>query len=98
MAVTKEIFWKQSTATLVTWLAAMVGFWLMVGREYPTRSEVSGMISTEAPYNEDRAMVMKQLTDNTEVTKSLTEAVVALRITIGRLEERLQRPTVGIAK
>ena len=83
--------WKQSSTSLATCVIAMVGFWLIQGRDMPTRLEVSAMIARESPYIRDQSLITKQLADmekaNEQVTKALnllTNEITELRTAFGR--------------
>lgn len=53
--------WKQASVTLLSVVLAMSGFWLMIGREFVTRGEVSKMIVVESPYVNDRQVIFARL-------------------------------------
>ena len=60
---------------LVGAVLTMAGFWLMIGRDYVTRSEVSEMIVNEAPYNADRAMILQTMTETKTTNEQLRDAI-----------------------
>jgi hypothetical protein len=94
MATAKEdatAMWKTAATTITTVVIAMAGFWLVEAREYPTRNEVSVMISKESPYKLDQSLITKQLADmeraNADVTKALqmlTKEITELRAAVGQ--------------
>ena len=61
--------WQHAAVTLTTCVIAMAGFWLMEGKEYATRTEISLMIRKESPYTVDRALIMQQMSDSTAINK-----------------------------
>ncbi len=77
--------WKQGATQLATVVLAMAGFWLVEGREYTTRNEVSSMIEKDAPYTRDRQLILNRLTETAEVNKELSKAIVDLRVAIAEM-------------
>jgi len=86
----KDLF--QLTVTILsTVVVTLVGFWLVEGRYYVDRAEVSDMIANEAPYNEDRNMILTTLQDRKEVDKTLVIAITELREAITELKVQIVR-------
>jgi predicted RND superfamily exporter protein len=61
--------------SLITFIAGIIGYWLMFGRNLVTRTEVSTMIQTESPYLEDRKFIQESLKNNDEGYKKLAQAI-----------------------
>ena len=76
-------------AGTITVIVSMVGFWILHGRELPTRAEVRSMIATEAPYVADRKLVMERLTDVAENSRDLSKAINEFRVELARLRARI---------
>ena len=79
-------------------IISMGGFWLMLGRDLPTRAEVSQMIAIESPYVRDQAYIKDRLDKNDEVfkeiadnSKNLEKAVNELRIQMAILTEIMKK-------
>jgi hypothetical protein len=81
--------WKTIATTVTTVVIAMLAFWLVEAREYPTRDEVSTMISKESPYVKDQSLIIKQLNENELTNKELTAAIYALKVQISELKSAL---------
>lgn len=62
----------QTIVGLGSALLAIVGFWLVHGRNLVMRDEVSVMIQTEAPYLEDKKFILESIRDSVENKKELT--------------------------
>lgn len=83
----------------------MIGFWVAIGKNMVTRSEVSNIIKNESPYNQDRQFIMERLASNketqaaltgmlqrnTEVMNELKVQIATLGKTLEALEERIER-------
>ena len=70
-----SLFVRQAVTVLTTIVISMTGFWLMIGREYTTRAEVSRMIDRESPYVQDRNMILEVLADNKDANNKLRQAI-----------------------
>jgi hypothetical protein len=81
--------WQQVATSLVAVVVSMLGFWLVEGREYVTRAEVSEMIAKESPYIRDRNMVLDRLSEMVEINRQLARAIQDLRVEISEL--RIER-------
>lgn len=84
--------WQQVATSLVAVVVAMLGFWLVEGREYVTRLQVREMISLESPYVQDRNMVLDRLAEAATVNRELTAAINDLRVELSELRA-LRRTT-----
>jgi hypothetical protein len=85
--------WQQVATSLVAVVVAMLGFWLVEGREYVTRAEASEMIAKESPYIRDRNMVLDRLSEMVEINRQLARAIQDLRVEISELRiERCNHP------
>lgn len=60
---------KYAAVVLITIVISMTGFWLMIGREYVTRSEANMLIIDKL------AVVDQKLNDKIETDKQLAEAL-----------------------
>ena len=85
----------QVGVVLLSVIFAMAGFWLMIGREFTTRAEVSQMIEETAPYLRDRQLIQVTLSDQKQVTSDLrdaiqqnTKALIKLEAMLGMVVER----------
>lgn len=98
-------FWENIATTCVGIIVTMLGFWVAIGRNMATKSEVLNMIETQSPYVHDRQFIMERLTSNKEalaqfanVLQRNTEVMNELKIQIGilgktleALEDRIER-------
>lgn len=98
-------FWENIATTCIGIIITMVGFWVMIGKNMVTRSEVLNMIETSSPYNQDRQFIMERLAanketqaalasalqKNTEVMNELKVQIAMLSKTLEALEERIER-------
>jgi hypothetical protein len=98
-------FWQNIATTCVGVIVTMVGFWVAIGKNMVTRSEVSDIIKNESPYNQDRQFIMERLASNketqaaltgmlqrnTEVMNELKVQIATLGKTLEALEERIER-------
>lgn len=82
--------WKQGAIQLAVVVVAMLGFWIVEGREYVTRAEVSEMISRESPYSNDRSMILQSIGDASEDRKQLTSAIRSLEQVVVELKTILK--------
>ena len=80
----------QVITVLLTIVISMTGFWLMIGREFVTRSETSTMISNQLSLVQERVSVYKE--DYKELRRVIdrnSEALTDLKIQIGQLTNTL---------
>ena len=98
-------FWENIATTSLGIIITMVGFWVTVGKNMVTRSEVLNMIETQSPYNADRQFIMERLSSgkesqaafasalqrNTEVMNELKVQIAMLGKTLEALENRIER-------
>jgi hypothetical protein len=98
-------FWQNIATTCVGIIVTMVGFWIAIGKNMVTKSEVSEIIKNESPYNHDRQFIMERLASNketqaaltgmlqrnTEVMNELKVQIATLGKTLEALEERIER-------
>lgn len=80
----------------LTVIVAMVGFWLLHGRQLTTVAEVKTIVQETAPYVADRKAIEERLANsqrfNTEIKIALdnnTRAIGSLETTIAVLIERI---------
>lgn len=98
-------FWENMATTSIGIIVTMVGFWVAIGRNMATKAEVSHMIETLSPYNQDRQFIMERLAvnkesqaqlsqalqKNTEVMSELKAQIAVLGKTLENLENRIER-------
>lgn len=98
-------FWENIATTSIGIIVTMVGFWVAIGRNMATKSEVAEMIETKSPYNQDRQFIMERLAvnketqaaltsmlqRNTEVMNELKIQIATLGKTLEALEERIEQ-------
>lgn len=98
-------FWENLATTCIGIIVTMMGFWVAIGRNMATKSEVADMIETKSPYLQDRQFIMERLNTNketqtafanalqrnTEVMNELKVQIATLGKTLEALEERIER-------
>lgn len=98
-------FWQSLATTALGIIVTMMGFWVAIGRNMASKSEVLNMIETQSPYVHDRQFIMERLNSskesqvafanalqrNTEVMNELKIQLVTLGKTLEALEERIER-------
>ena len=98
-------FWESIAATSIGIIVTMMGFWVTIGKNMATRSEVCDMIETKSPYVQDRQFIMERLAmnkeiqgqlsaalqKNTEVMNDLKIQIATLGKTLEALEHRIER-------
>lgn len=98
-------FWQSLATAAIGIVVTMGGFWVMIGRNMATKSEVAHMIETMSPYAHDRQFIMERLANNkenqaafsmalqrnTEVMNELKIQIAMLGKTLEALEERIER-------
>lgn len=98
-------FWQALATAGVGIIITLVGFWVGIGRKIITREEITKMIASESPYNQDRQFIMERLNTNkesqaafalalqrnTEVMNELKIQIATLGKTLEALEDRIER-------
>jgi hypothetical protein len=98
-------FWQTLATTALGIIVTLMGFWVAIGRNMATKSDVLSMIETQSPYSQDRQFIMERLAANkesqtafanalqrnTEVMNELKIQLVTLGKTLEALEERIER-------
>jgi hypothetical protein len=98
-------FWQSLATTSIGIIVTMMGFWVAIGRNMATKSDVLHMIETQSPYSQDRQFIMERLAANketqaafamalqrnTEVMNELKIQLVTLGKTLEALENRIER-------
>lgn len=98
-------FWENLATTCLGIIVTMIGFWVTIGKNMATKSEVADMIETKSPYSQDRQFIMERLAinketqaaltnmlqRNTEVMNELKVQIATLGKTLEALEERIER-------
>jgi len=80
----------QVITVLLTIVISMTGFWLMIGREFVTRSETSTMINNQLLLVQERVSIYKE--DSKELRRVIdrnSEALTDLKVQIGQLKNTL---------
>lgn len=98
-------FWQSLATASIGIIVTMMGFWVAIGRNMATKSDVLHMIETQSPYSQDRQFIMERLAANketqasfamalqrnTEVMNELKIQLVTLGKTLEALEHRIER-------
>lgn len=98
-------FWENIATTSMGIIVTMLGFWVTIGRNMATKSEVSHMIETQSPYLHDRQFIMERLASNKEnqaafsmalqrnsdVMNELKIQIATLGKTLEALENRIEK-------
>ena len=98
-------FWENIATTSIGIIVTMLGFWVAIGRNMATKSDVAHMIETQSPYIHDRQFIMERLANNkesqaafamalqrnTEVMNELKVQIAMLGKTLETLEDRIER-------
>lgn len=98
-------FWQSIATALSGIIVTLIGFWVTIGRNMASKSDVLHMIETQSPYAQDRQFIMERLAANkesqaafasalqrnTEVMNELKIQLVTLGKTLEALEERIER-------
>lgn len=91
-----NINYQQLVSSLLGIVLAMTGFWLVYAKDLPTRDEVTGMIQTQSPYNDDKQLIMKSIADGSTSNAALANllsatnaAVIELRIETAKLRQQI---------
>jgi hypothetical protein len=98
-------FWENIATTSIGIIVTMLGFWVTIGRNMATKSDVAHMIETQSPYAHDRQFIMERLANNkenqaafamalqrnTEVMNELKVQIATLGKTLEALEDRIER-------
>lgn len=90
-------FWESIATTSIGIIITMVGFWVAIGRNMATKSEVCEMIESKSPYVQDRQFIMERLSANKETQAALSvtlqkviEVMSELKIQIATLGKTLE--------
>jgi hypothetical protein len=98
-------FWQSLATASIGVIVTMMGFWVAIGRNMATKSEVVHMIETQGPYNQDRQFIMERLASNKEsqaqfatalqrnsdVMNELKIQLATLGKTLEALEDRIEK-------
>lgn len=90
-------FWENIATTAIGIIVTMLGFWVAIGRNMATKSDVSHMIETQSPYIHDRQFIMERLASNKEAQAAFatalqrnTEVMTELKVQIAMLGKTLE--------
>lgn len=109
MSETIVHFWESLATTSIGIIVTLVGFWVTIGRNMATKTEVCDLIESKSPYVQDRQFIMERLSVNKETQAALSvtlqkviEVMSELKIqiaTLGKtleaLEERIDRQNLN---
>ena len=98
-------FWENIATTSIGIIITMLGFWVTIGKNMVTKSEVIEIIEKQSPYLQDKQFIMERLATNketqtqfanalqknTEVMNELKIQIATLGKTLEALEERIER-------
>jgi len=98
-------FWENLATTCIGIIVTMMGFWVAIGRNMATKSEVIEIVKNDSPYLQDRQFIMERLNSNkevqsafasalqrnTEVMNELKVQIATLGKTLEALEDRIER-------
>lgn len=98
-------FWQTLATASIGIIVTMMGFWITIGKNMATKSDVAHMIETQSPYSQDRQFIMERLASNkesqaqfatalqrnTEVMNELKIQLATLGKTLEALEDRIER-------
>lgn len=98
-------FWENIATTSIGIIVTMLGFWVAIGKNMVTRSEVVEIIKNDSPYLQDRQFIMERLATNketqtafanalqrnTDVMNELKVQIATLAKTLETLEDRIER-------
>ena len=90
-------FWENIATTSIGIIVTMLGFWVAIGRNMATKSDVAHMIETQSPYIHDRQFIMERLASNKEAQAAFaaalqrnTEVMTELKVQIAMLGKTLE--------
>jgi hypothetical protein len=90
-------FWENIATTSIGIIVTMLGFWVAIGKNMVTKSEVAQLIKNESPYLQDRQFIMERLAINKETQAAFsnalqrnTEVMTELKIQIATLGKTLE--------
>jgi hypothetical protein len=90
-------FWENLATTCIGIIVTMMGFWVAIGRNMATKSEVMHLIETTSPYIHDRQFIMERLSTNKEnqamfanALQRNTEVMTELKVQIATLAKALE--------
>lgn len=98
-------FWENLATTSIGIIVTMVGFWVAVGKNMATKTDVADMIATKSAYVHDKQFIMERLAinketqtvltnmlqRNTEVMNELKIQIAMLGKTLEALEDRIEK-------
>jgi hypothetical protein len=98
-------FWENIATTSIGIIITLIGFWITIGKNMVTKSEVIEIIEKQSPYLQDKQFIMERLATNketqtqfanalqknTEVMNELKIQIATLGKTLEALEDRIER-------
>lgn len=88
-------FIQDTSKVLIGIIISMVGFWLIEGREYVTRTEAVEIAQKYTQYNSERSLILDKIDRQernqdrlAEVIKKNTEAIIQLKTALENLSDR----------
>lgn len=90
-------WWQYIATTSVGIIITMLGFWLTIGKNTITKTDVYHIIENHSPYIKDRQFIMERLSINKETQNALSltlqkviEVMSELKIQIATLGKTLE--------
>jgi hypothetical protein len=90
-------FWENIATTSIGIIVTMVGFWVAIGKNMTTKTEVLHMIETTSPYLHDKQFIMERLAVNKESQAAFalalqrnTEVMTELKVQLATLSKTLE--------
>ena len=92
--MTTDTGWKKFSGdalrTMGVVIIGMLGFWMVEGREYVTRSDVVELMDREAPYVQDREWIRRSLERHEESNNELNTTLKTLNDTMIELKTEIK--------
>jgi hypothetical protein len=82
-------FWENVATTSLGIIVTMIGFWVTVGKNMTTKSEVLELIKNQSPYNQDRQTIFERLDNNKENQTAFANALQKNTEVMGELKTQL---------
>lgn len=72
-------------------IVSLFGYWLAIGKNLVTRDEVHQMIQKEAPYLQDKKLILESVIKNTRLIEVLNQTLNELKIEMAKLNTKLEK-------
>lgn len=90
-------FWQNVATTCIGIIVTMMGFWVAIGRNMTTKSEVLHIVETQSLYIHERQFIFERLNNNKEnqalfatALQRNTEVMNELKVQIAMLSKTLE--------